>query len=137
MREGGGNCLKYLKRVWNRKEGRGLKDFKKGGKLGQEVVVLKKGGDWNPLTNYDYQADHISSNLLKAVFHKFLWSTLEYFVPFIHISLLAKPICLNLFSKIYFQKFVFTNTSQKMKFSLNGFFSKCDQIRSFPITRRI
>ena len=26
----GGICLKYLKRGWNRKEGRGSKDFKKG-----------------------------------------------------------------------------------------------------------
>ena len=39
---------------WNRKEGRGNKDFKKGGvgKLGQAVGALKKRG-WNPLTNYD------------------------------------------------------------------------------------
>ena len=28
--EDGGNCLKYLKREWNKKEGRGNKDFKKG-----------------------------------------------------------------------------------------------------------
>ena len=44
MREGRGNCLKYLKRGWNRKEGRGHKDFKKGDKLGQGVGALKKGG---------------------------------------------------------------------------------------------
>ena len=44
MREGRGNCLKYLKRGWNRKEGRGHKDFKKGGKLGQGVGALKRGG---------------------------------------------------------------------------------------------
>ena len=32
---------------------RGNKDFKKGvGKLGQVVGALKKGGIWNPLTNY-------------------------------------------------------------------------------------
>ena len=32
---------------------RGNKDFKKGvGKLGQVVGALKKGGSWNPLTNY-------------------------------------------------------------------------------------
>ena len=31
MREGGGNCLKYLKKGWKRKEGRGSKYFKKGG----------------------------------------------------------------------------------------------------------
>ena len=52
--EGGGNYLKYLKRGWNRKEGRGNKDFKKGNKLGQGVGALKRrrGGGWSPLTNY-------------------------------------------------------------------------------------
>ena len=35
--KGVGNCLKYLKRGWNRIEGRGNKDFKNGGKLGQVV----------------------------------------------------------------------------------------------------
>ena len=47
MREGGGKCLKYLKREWNRTERRGNKDFKKGGgggKLGQGVGALKMGG---------------------------------------------------------------------------------------------
>ena len=44
LREGGGNCLKYFERGWNRKDGRGQKDFKKGGKLGQGVGTLKKGG---------------------------------------------------------------------------------------------
>ena len=67
MREGGWNCLKYLKRGWNRKEGRGNKDFKKGCKLVQGFGALKRGGGggggggggqggggggWNPLTNY-------------------------------------------------------------------------------------
>ena len=41
LHEGGGNCLKYLERGWNRKEGSGHKDFKKGGKLGQGVGALK------------------------------------------------------------------------------------------------
>ena len=31
LRVGGGNCLKYLERRWNRKKGRGNKDFKMGG----------------------------------------------------------------------------------------------------------
>ena len=46
MREGGGNSLKYLKRGWNRKEGRGNKDFRRGGgcKIGQGVGALKIGG---------------------------------------------------------------------------------------------
>ena len=48
----GENCLKYLKRRWNRKEGRTNKDFKMGGKLGQRVGVLKKGVGLNPLSSY-------------------------------------------------------------------------------------
>ena len=41
---GGGEFKKYHKRGWNRKEGRGNKDFKKrGGKLGQGVSALKRG----------------------------------------------------------------------------------------------
>ena len=53
--EDGRNCLKYLKRVWNRKQGRGNKDFKKGGgKLGQGVCTWKRGGGSNPLLNYGF-----------------------------------------------------------------------------------
>ena len=57
--EGWGNCVKYLKggatekRGWNRKEGKGNKDFKEGGKRGQRVGALKRRRGWNPLTNYD------------------------------------------------------------------------------------
>ena len=48
--ECGGNCLKYLNRGRNRKERRGNKDFKKGGgKLGQGVGALKRGGTGTPL----------------------------------------------------------------------------------------
>ena len=43
LHEDGGNCLKYLKRGWNRKEGKGNKDFKKGGKLGQGMGALERG----------------------------------------------------------------------------------------------
>ena len=43
--EGGGDCLKYLKRGWNRKEGKGHKDFKKGGQAGSTGRCLKKGGN--------------------------------------------------------------------------------------------
>ena len=53
MREGGGNCLKYLKRWWNRKDGRGNKDFKKGEQAESRDGSLKKGAFWNPLTNYE------------------------------------------------------------------------------------
>ena len=54
LHEGGRNCLKFLKSGWNRKEGRGNKDFKKWSMLGQgEGGALKGGrGDWNPFTNY-------------------------------------------------------------------------------------
>ena len=48
-----GNCLKYLKRGWNRKEGKGNKDLRKGGKLDQKMSALKRGRGWNPFTNYD------------------------------------------------------------------------------------
>ena len=52
MRESGENCLKYLKKGWNRKEGRETKILKTvGGKLGQGVGVLKREGG-NPLTSY-------------------------------------------------------------------------------------
>ena len=46
MREGGGNCLKYLKKGWNRKEGRGNKDFKRGrgDKLGELMGAIKREG---------------------------------------------------------------------------------------------
>ena len=52
LREGGGNCVKHFKRGWDRKEGRGDKDFKKGG-AGSRVGALK-GEGWNLLTNYDW-----------------------------------------------------------------------------------
>ena len=45
MRESGGNCLKYLKREWNRKEEKGNKDFKKRGQAGSRGgCALKRGG---------------------------------------------------------------------------------------------
>ena len=44
MCEGWRNCLKYLQRGWNRKEGRENKDFKKGGQAGSKGGCLKKGG---------------------------------------------------------------------------------------------
>ena len=40
----GGNCLKYLKRGWNSKEGTGNKDLKEGAKLGQGGGDLKGEG---------------------------------------------------------------------------------------------
>ena len=52
MREGGRNCVKYLKRRWNRKEGRGSKNFKNRGQAGARGGCLQNGGGWNPLTNF-------------------------------------------------------------------------------------
>ena len=42
--ESGGNCLKYLKRVWNRKEGRKKYSVKGRSRLGQGVDALNRGG---------------------------------------------------------------------------------------------
>ena len=54
MLEGGGNCLKYLKKGRTEKRGGKTKTLKRGeGKLGQGVGALKRGVGWNPLTNYD------------------------------------------------------------------------------------
>ena len=57
MREGEGNCVKYLKRGETEKSGGERKILRRGGKLGQGVGALKKvegaggGGGWNPHTN--------------------------------------------------------------------------------------
>ena len=45
----GENCLRYLKRGWNRKKGRGNKDFKKGDQAGTRAGSLKKGVTGTPL----------------------------------------------------------------------------------------
>ena len=45
LHEDGGNCLKYLKRGWNRKEGRGnTKILRKAGRAGSRGGYLKKRG---------------------------------------------------------------------------------------------
>ena len=56
MREGVGNCLKYIKKQWSGKRRRENKDFKKGGeeKLGQGVGVLRKRGAGTPLGTMIY-----------------------------------------------------------------------------------
>ena len=45
LREGGENCLKYLKRGWNRRGERKQRFKKSGGKLGQGVGELKRGAE--------------------------------------------------------------------------------------------
>ena len=53
MSEGERKCLKYLKRGWNRKEGWGHKDLKKGSQAGSRDGCLKngegEGGQLEPL----------------------------------------------------------------------------------------
>ena len=44
MHEGGGNCLKNLKRGGTKKRGGDANILKRGGKLGQGVGALIKGG---------------------------------------------------------------------------------------------
>ena len=48
---GGGNCLKYFKGGWNKKEWSGSKKFKSGrsGKAGLRGACLKKGEGMEPL----------------------------------------------------------------------------------------
>ena len=48
-----GDCLKYLIRGWNRKEGRGNKDLKKG------TSWVKGGGAGTPLRTVDTGILHI------------------------------------------------------------------------------
>ena len=57
----------YLKREWNRKEGRGNKDSKKGDKLGQGVGALERDGGWHPIMNYVH--NYLYSNILIYVFY--------------------------------------------------------------------
>ena len=48
-----GTVKNTLKKGWSRKEGRRNKTFTKGCILGPGVGALKRrGGGWNPLTNY-------------------------------------------------------------------------------------
>ena len=44
LHEGGGNHLKYHKRGWKGKKGRGNKYFKKGWQAGSRVSALEIGG---------------------------------------------------------------------------------------------
>ena len=53
------NCLKYLKRGWNKKEGRGNKDFKIEVQDGSRGKCLKKVGAGTPLRNM-WLLEHMS-----------------------------------------------------------------------------
>ena len=65
---GGGNCLKYLKRRWNRKEGRGNKDFKKSWKAGSRGGCLKTEGSGIPLRTMFTTRSHPATMKRKVLF---------------------------------------------------------------------
>ena len=48
LQDGVGICLKYLKRGWNRKEGKENKDFKKRGQAGPMGGCFKMEGGLEP-----------------------------------------------------------------------------------------
>ena len=56
---------------WNSTEGRGHKDFKKGGKLGQGVGVLKTGGAATTLQTMALVCDNITTSLTTS--HNLTW----------------------------------------------------------------
>ena len=59
LREGGGNCLKYLKRGGTERRGEETKILKRGGQARSMGGCLKKGVcGWNLLTNYDFQRSY-------------------------------------------------------------------------------
>ena len=64
----GGDCLKYLKREWNRKEGRWNKDFKKGGQTGSRGGCLKKGGGGAGTPLRTMMHTQLLQYLLKSIF---------------------------------------------------------------------
>ena len=83
--EGGGKCLKYLKKGgWNRKEKRGKEDFIKGcgGQARSRGGCFSKRGDWNSLMNY---ADIITliKRILTAVYY--LTAAYIYIYTYIYI----------------------------------------------------
>ena len=51
--------------------------------------------------------------------------------PKIYLSALKRTLKKSIVSADLFRKEELTFTAQKMKFSINDFFSKCDQIRRF------
>ena len=55
LHNGGDNCLKYLRKGWNRKEGGNTNILKRGGKLGEGVGALKRGAGTPLRTMQDCQ----------------------------------------------------------------------------------
>ena len=68
----GANCLKYLKRGWNRKEGRGNKDLKRG-QAGSRGGCLKRGEAGTPLRILSV----FQTNRIKRIFWNILQNSLE------------------------------------------------------------
>ena len=94
MLEGGGNCLKYLKRGWKSKEERGNKDFKKGGgerQAGSKGGCLKKGGNWSrhaKPVEYTSRRRKQSTDIGRYMFQEASWLV----VPFTPMKSTAKTI---------------------------------------------
>ena len=64
------NYLKCLKRGWNKKEGRGNKDCKRGRQAGSRGGCIKKGGPGTPLqTMVHRETDSMISTILCYIFH--------------------------------------------------------------------
>ena len=83
MRQDEENCLKYLKRGWNRIEGREHKDFKKGSKLGQGVDALKKrGGAGTPLnlSLYIYLSLSLSLSFFEMMHFDIFFSLISFYI---------------------------------------------------------
>ena len=67
MHEGRGNCVKYLKRGCNRKEGKGNKDFKRGRQARSRGGCLKKGGAGTPLQTMGYWRSQSHSFIINLI----------------------------------------------------------------------
>ena len=91
LHKGGGNRkVKYLKMGWNRKEGRGNKTFKKRGKPGQGVSVLKRGGG-TPLLTMSSGQNWQYNNLKCQAFSKFI--AYEMSISMLWIKLSLEDLC--------------------------------------------
>ena len=90
IKVGGDRKVKYLKMGWNRKEGRGNKTFKKRGKPGQGVGVLKRGGG-TPLLTMSSGQNWQYNNLKCQAFSKFI--AYEMSISMLWIKLSLEDLC--------------------------------------------
>lgn len=101
MRKSGGRCLKDLEMEWNRKDGRGNKDIKRGSKQGQGVGALK-GGGLEPHYELWYisHASFLSvyTLLTRKIFHEKMINTLSrlmfMLILWLNVPLILGWVCL-------------------------------------------